>query len=120
MRNFIQEGICLTYPATAAVTSGDLVIEGAIVGVAAHDAEIGEDSTIRIEGVFSLPKAAATALIFGQPVAWLPELWLTRAATASVWRLRRLRPVIPWPMCCLAITVVELWPCQLRQRRSPV
>lgn len=70
MWNYIQEGICLTYPATAAVKSGDLVIEGSIVGVVSHDAEPGQDSTIRIEGVFELPKAAATALTFGQPVAW--------------------------------------------------
>lgn len=70
MRNYIEEGICLTFVATAPMKSGDLVIEGSIVGVAAHDAEVGQDATIRIEGVFELPKTAALGLVFGQPVTW--------------------------------------------------
>jgi predicted RecA/RadA family phage recombinase len=52
MRNYIQPGVSLTLPSPGAVTSGDVVVENAVIGIAAHDAVDGEDLTIRIAGVF--------------------------------------------------------------------
>jgi predicted RecA/RadA family phage recombinase len=68
MKNFIQCGKSLTIPAPAAVTSGDIVIAGSIVGIAAGDAESGADVDVVTEGVFDLPKVSALAITLGATV----------------------------------------------------
>lgn len=69
-KNYIQPGVVITLLATAAVASGDLVVEGALVGVALSAAELGEDFEMQTSGVFSLPKKAATAVGQGVRVYW--------------------------------------------------
>ena len=70
MRNFIQPGetITLTAPAVTGCKSGDLIVVGAIAGVAAYDAAAGDPVEVTTEGVFELPKAAGEinegALVF--------------------------------------------------------
>jgi len=56
MKNFVQPGDSITLPAPSAVTSGDIVTVGALVGVAATDAETGEGVALATRGVFDLPK----------------------------------------------------------------
>lgn len=58
MKNFVQPGDSITLPAPADVTSGGIVIAGALVGVAAADALTGEGVVIATRGVFDLPKGA--------------------------------------------------------------
>jgi predicted RecA/RadA family phage recombinase len=58
MRNYVQEGIVLTVVAANPIASGDLVQSGSIVGVAACDAEVGQEVECRVEGVFEIPKIA--------------------------------------------------------------
>ncbi len=60
MRNFVQEGntVTLTSPAVTGCKSGDLIIVGAIAGVAAYDAAAGAEVEVVTEGVFTLPKAS--------------------------------------------------------------
>jgi predicted RecA/RadA family phage recombinase len=60
MRNFIQDGetVTLTAPAVTGCKSGDLIVVGAIAGVAAYDAAAGDEVECVTEGVFELPKAA--------------------------------------------------------------
>lgn len=58
MKNFIQRGDTLTLTAPAALSSGDVVIVGGFIGVAAGDAENGADVETKLTGVFELPKAA--------------------------------------------------------------
>lgn len=56
--NFIEKGEVLNYTATAKdIMSGELVIIGAIAGVAKTDIAIGESGAVHIAGVYSLPKA---------------------------------------------------------------
>lgn len=43
--------------APAAVSSGDMVKAGVLVGVALGDAESGADVRVQLKGVFELPKA---------------------------------------------------------------
>jgi predicted RecA/RadA family phage recombinase len=81
------------------------VIKGSIVGVAAHDADVGQDSTIRIEGVFELPKAAATALTFGQAVAWNGTAVGASGSPAIGVAAAPALAADTWPMCSWAITV---------------
>ncbi len=69
MKNFIKTGNYITFTAAAAVSSGDAVFQGAIFGIAATDAETGEDFEAAVTGVFELPKASG-ALTKGQKVYW--------------------------------------------------
>lgn len=70
MKNFVQHGVNLTLPAPADVLSGDVVIVGSLLGIAAGTAASGADLDIVTEGVFSLPKVSALAIAIGDTVYW--------------------------------------------------
>lgn len=65
MQNKIQDGQVLSLPAPFAVYGGDLVVIGALAGVAMHSAAQGELFSLAREGVFELPKVAV-AVTLGQ------------------------------------------------------
>ena len=69
MKNYVQPGNALTFTATAAVLAGEGVLQGNLFGVAATDADTGEDFEAAIVGVFELPKAAV-ALSRGARAYW--------------------------------------------------
>ena len=68
MKNAVQRGENLTIPSPAVVSSGDLVVVGALYGVAAGDAETGTDLDLVTVGVFDLPKVSALAIAIGDKV----------------------------------------------------
>ncbi|GLK84665.1 DUF2190 family protein [Ancylobacter defluvii] len=70
MKNYVQRGETLTFPAPAAVVSGEIVIAGSIIGVAAGGAASGADVDVDVTGVFTLPKVAALAVTLGATVYW--------------------------------------------------
>ena len=72
MKNFIQEGktVTLYNAASTGITSGDLVVVGALVGVAAFDAASAEEVEIATEGVFSLPKVTTDVVSAGDLLYW--------------------------------------------------
>lgn len=71
MRNYVQRGDALTIPApTGGVSSGDAVLARALFGVAAANADAGEDVAVSVEGVFELPKKAADAVTVGAVLYW--------------------------------------------------
>lgn len=70
MKNFIQKGDTVTVPAPAAVTSGQIVVVGGLVGVAQYAAAIGEAVEIERVGVFELPKTSAQAWTVGAKLYW--------------------------------------------------
>ncbi|MGA7239162.1 MAG: capsid cement protein [Bryobacteraceae bacterium] len=66
MKNFVQEGCSLTVTAPAGgVVSGQILMAGAIVGVAAFDAAVGAQVEVKVEGVYDLAKATADLLTAG-------------------------------------------------------
>lgn len=66
MTNFVQKGNSITVAAPlGGVTSGDLVVIGSLIGVAATTAAAGADVEIATEGVFTLPAAAADEISVG-------------------------------------------------------
>lgn len=65
MKNFVQPGVNLTIPAPADVASGDVVIVGSILGIAAETVLSGGDVDVVTEGVFTLPKVSALAISIG-------------------------------------------------------
>lgn len=69
MKNFIQPGNVLTLTAPADVSSGDVVVVGDIIGVAAYDAASGSEVEVSVVGVYELPKAAE-ALTQGAGLFW--------------------------------------------------
>ena len=65
MKNYVQPGNTLTVPSPAAVASGDVVVIGALIGIAAGDAASGADLDLVTEGVFELAKVNALAVAVG-------------------------------------------------------
>lgn len=59
-KTFIQPGdtVTLTAPAVTGCKSGDLIVVGALAGVAAYDAAAGDPVEVTLTGVWELPKAS--------------------------------------------------------------
>lgn len=70
MKNFIQSGDVLTIPAPAAVSSGDVVISGSLIGIAQTDAASGADVAVVTTGVFELAKTDSQAWTLGVAIYW--------------------------------------------------
>lgn len=70
MRNYLQAGATVTVTAPANVSSGDVVVVGALVGVAAFDASQNEEVEITTEGVFTLPKKSTDVVAVGNLLYW--------------------------------------------------
>lgn len=71
MKNFIQTGDMISVPAPATVSSGDIVVVGGLIGVAATDAASGAPVEIKLSGAFTLPKVSAQAwATVGLPIYW--------------------------------------------------
>lgn len=70
MRNYVQRGDTLTLTAPAAVSGGDVVIVGSIIGVANGAVAIGAPVDLDVVGVFKLPKVSALAISAGDVVYW--------------------------------------------------
>lgn len=62
--NYVQPGRVLDYVNTtsAAIASGQVVLVGAVLGVALGAIPVGETGSVQVEGVFALPKKAGTAV----------------------------------------------------------
>ncbi len=71
MKNYVQKGERMVAIApSGGVTSGDLIIVGAVAGVAETSALEGEEVVIVCDGVFSLKKAAV-AVAQGAKLYWV-------------------------------------------------
>lgn len=66
--NYIQAGSHLTLTAPAMVSSGGVVVAGAIAGVALGGASAGQPVDVAVAGVFDLAKVGAEAMALGAPV----------------------------------------------------
>lgn len=83
MKNYVQRGENITVAApTGGVSSGNLIIVGALAGVAVADAAEGDAVTLATVGVYSLPKRLSASFATGAVVAWtLPEAYADVAAS---------------------------------------
>ncbi|MDY0978945.1 DUF2190 family protein [Stenotrophomonas sp. CFBP8994] len=70
MKNAHQDGRVLDVTLTSDAKSGELVVEGKLVGAAVTDGKVGEIIAVHVEGVFELPKLAAAVFAVGAPVNW--------------------------------------------------
>lgn len=69
-KNYIQNGTTAEFVATADVVSGQVVVLGGLLGVAADDVLETETGVAMIEGVFELPKVAGVAMDQGDFVTF--------------------------------------------------
>ena len=69
---FIQDGAAVDYRPGAAVTAGDVVVQGDLIGVAKQDIAANALGALAVEGVFDFPKASGvgTAISVGAIVYW--------------------------------------------------
>jgi predicted RecA/RadA family phage recombinase len=87
MKNFIQDGNVVTAVAgTGGVSSGDVVVEGNLIGVAATDALEGAEYELALTGVYALPKQTGTGIDAGARVWWNSTSHEVEAASsAGLW-----------------------------------
>jgi len=70
-KNFLHDGDLVSVAApSGGVSSGDLVIVGAIAGVALTDADAGADVVLQTTGVWTLPKLSTAVIAQGAAVSW--------------------------------------------------
>lgn len=87
MKNLIQKGDRITYTNTGetTITSGSLVVVGALLCVACADILAGESGPLATEGVFELPKAThATDKAFTQGEALIFDVSVSKFDKGSV------------------------------------
>ena len=68
MKNFVQDGKTIRIVAGAAITSGEVVAVGDLVGVAINDCANTEECVLHLEGVYAVTKKAAVAFAQGEIV----------------------------------------------------
>lgn len=83
--NRISAGLTIPYTPSSAKSAGDVVVQGDLVGIVAHDLEANKLGNLDVDGHFEFPKATGggTALTVGGTVFW--DAGNSRvSATASV------------------------------------
>lgn len=70
MDNFVQDGNVVDHIATAAISSGDVVVMGPLIGIAVTDIANGATGAVAIEGVVTIPKNTSTAMAVSTTPYW--------------------------------------------------
>jgi len=71
MQNFVQNGSTIEWTnGSTAVSSGDVVIVGDLVGIAAVDIANGATGAVYIEGVYEVACNAADTITQGMTLTW--------------------------------------------------
>ena len=70
--SYVQVGNSIDYTPDAAVSAGDVVVQGTLVGVAKLDIAAGALGALVVSGVFDFPKAtgSSVAITAGAKVYW--------------------------------------------------
>jgi predicted RecA/RadA family phage recombinase len=67
---FIQNGAAIDYIPAANTPAGTVVVQGDLVGITKKDINANELGALAVEGLFDIPKDAATAINAGTKVYW--------------------------------------------------
>ena len=70
MKNFIQLGDVIDHVAAANLTSGQVVVIGARIGIPVTDIASGATGPVRVKGVVELAKASADVVAQGALLYW--------------------------------------------------
>jgi len=66
----VSQGDYVDYTPSAAVSAGDVIVQGDLVGVATHDIAANTLGALAVTGVFQFPKSDQEALTAGAKVYW--------------------------------------------------
>lgn len=71
-KNYVQEGRVIDYTngTGSNISSGDVVVIGALLGVALVDIADGESGSVQIGGVFSVPKVSGAVISQGESLTY--------------------------------------------------
>ncbi len=69
---FVQEGASIDYTPSQAVSAGDVIVQGDLVGVAKLDIAANKLGALAVTGVFDFAKTTGngTAIAFGTTLYW--------------------------------------------------
>jgi len=67
---FIQEGHYIDHTPVSALASGDVVVQGDLVGVTVRPLAAGEVGSIAVDGVFDFTKNTGVAFTVGSILYW--------------------------------------------------
>ena len=69
---FIQDGRYVDHTPGSAVTAGDVIVQGDLIGIAKGDIAANQPGALAVEGVYDVPKATGvgTAIAVGATVYW--------------------------------------------------
>jgi len=70
MATYVHGGMAIDHTPASAVTAGDVIEIGALVGVAPRDIAANEKGAVQMEGVFDMPTESATVFAAGAAVYW--------------------------------------------------
>lgn len=70
MKNYVAAGDTVPFVASGAVSSGDVVVSGQLVGIATTDVADTETGNMKLSGVFEVPKTASQAWSLHAAVYW--------------------------------------------------
>jgi len=70
MKNFVSEGKTLELAHTSAVTSGEPILIGTVLGVALQAYDADQEGVFVMEGVFTLPAVSASVIAVGGACYW--------------------------------------------------
>ena len=86
-KKYIQPGKVIDHVAGSAISSGDAVVIGILLGVALADIPAGDTGAVQIEGVFEMPKLSTAVIAAGDPLTWdisAGEFIVAAAATGDL------------------------------------
>lgn len=70
MKNYNQRGHVMTIIAAIALSSGQVLAKGNVLGVTTGAIGIGEAGELSLEGVFTVPKVSRAVIAQGETLTW--------------------------------------------------
>jgi predicted RecA/RadA family phage recombinase len=84
MASYVQVGDLLDYTPAAAVAAGDVVVIGALVGVAPRAIAANAVGALAVEGVFEIPCATGATGAQGSEISYYATSGVAHASTGTV------------------------------------
>jgi len=81
MASYVAKGDVLEYTPAAAVSAGDVVVIGSLVGVAPVAIAANKLGSLAVDGVFSLPCATGATGAQGSAINWYATSGVAHAST---------------------------------------
>ena len=81
MASYVQEGHVIDHTPASAVAAGDVVVVGALVGVAPRAIAANSVGALSVEGVFELPIATGATGAQGSEINWYAVSGVAHAST---------------------------------------